>query len=785
MGQKFEERLVRYGQLLVRWRWLFLLLSLLAAGAMLAGARLLSFSSDFRVYFGPDNPQLVAFNELQQVYTKNDNTLYVIEPPGDSAFNPDTLRLVRELTERAWQLPYVIRVDSVSNYQHTEADGDDLKVGDLVPPVDELSAADIQSIRQIATSEPLLHRRLTSDSGHAVAVNVTHQLPEQSIEELPTAVAASRAMRDQLLAEFPDHKIYMSGTNMMSNAFAEASQHDMATLFPMMYLLLVVILFLLLRSVTATFATLVVILMATGSAMGLTGYLGIELTAPSTLAPIVVTTLAVANAVHVLVTMFAQMREGQPKADAIVESMRLNFLPVLLTSVTTALGLLSINFADSPPLADLGNMSAMGAILALIFAFTLLPALVAILPIRPPKQQRSFLSGRMEAFGYWVVRRWRPVLIGSSVVILSLLALMPLNTANDKFVHYFDHSIQFRTDSDFMAENVTGLYTMEFSLPAPDGVAHPAYLAELDAFKSWWLENPKVMHVASISDIFKRLNKNLHGDEESWYRLPQDAELAAQYLLLYEFSLPFGLDLNNTINLDKSASRFIVVFEHLKSAETRALATEARQWLETNAPSSAAYAVSPAVMFAFIAQRNFQSMAIGIPLALLAISLLLIFALRSVKFGLISVIPNLFPLGMAFGLWALWSGEINFAMSFSMGVVLGIIVDDTIHFLSKYLRARREQGLSTEAAIAYSFRTVGTALVVTSIVLAVGFGVLCNSAFYPTVSMSLITVMAILSALAVDFFLLPVLLVLLDRDPAPATVSSESIKEGTDEAAYA
>ncbi|MGJ8668485.1 MAG: efflux RND transporter permease subunit [Oceanococcus sp.] len=774
MSKLIDTRITQFAEAMLRWRWLILVLSLLIVTGMLSGAGKLTFSTDYRVYFGPDNPQLVAFDEVQNVYAKNDTTMFVIEPPGDDAFNPDTLRLVRDFTDQAWLLPFALRVDSISNYQHTVALDDDLQVADLVPEVDSLDAADIARIKNVAINEPLLLQRLTSSSGHVLAMAVNHQYPGDSIDEVPTTVAAARALRDAMEAKYPGHTIRMSGSNMMSNAFTEASQTDMGTLFPAMYAILAVILFLLLRSVTATLATFVVILLSAGGAMGLAGHLGIGLTSPSTIAPVVITTLAVADAVHILVSMFAGMREGQDKITALTNSLRMNFVPVMLTSVTTALGLLSINFADSPPLADLGNISAMGAILAWVLSVTLLPALVAILPIKPPQQQRSALSGRMEKFGALIARNPNRVLWGAGLFALGLTALAPLNEANDMFVRYFDERIDFRNDSDFMADNITGLYTMEFSLPAPEGVADPTYLANLEAFKQWWMEKPEVMQVSSISDIFKRLNKNMHGDDPSWYRLPKERDLAAQYLLLYEFSLPFGLDLNNTINIDKSASRFIVVFEHMKSAQTRQMASDAQAWLQQNAPEMHAYGVSPAVMFSYIAERNFQSMSVGIPLALLGISLLLILALRSLKFGLISILPNLLPMGMAFGLWALYDGEINFAMSFSMGVVLGIIVDDTIHFLSKYLRARRELGLSTEDAIAYSFRTVGTALVVTSIVLAAGFMVLSYSAFYPMVSMSLLTVMAIFSALAADFFLLPAILIKLDRSPSSSERSKET-----------
>ncbi len=765
MLNAIDEFVVRMGRLIVAHRWLTLCLSVLVAGLLASGGRYLGFSTDYRVYFGPENPQLQAFDEVQNIYNKNDITMVVIEPPTDTAYTRKTLSLVHAFTERAWELPYVIRVDSITNFQHTQAEADDLLVADLVADPDALSEADLERIRDIATHEPLLAGRLTSREGHVLAVAINHQYLGKSPTEVTEAVAATRLLRDELLREYPEHRVYLSGSNMMSNTFAEASQADIQSLYPLMYLLLVVVVYLFLRSATATLATVLVIVFSTAGAMGLAGYLGINLTSPSAVSPIVITTLAVADSVHILVSLFALMREGMNKNDAMVESLRLNFMPVFLTSITTALGLLSINFADSPPLHDLGNISAMGAILAWLFSITLLPALIAILPVRVPAQRRSFMSMRMTALGEWTVRNAKPVFWAAAALSIGLMALIPLNEANDKFVHYFDERIQFRNDSDFMADNITGLYTMEFSLPAKNGVADPEYLAQLDAFKNWWYENPKVMHVSSISDIFKRLNKNLHGDDPAWYRLPEERNLAAQYLLLYEFSLPFGLDLNNSINIDKSASRFIVTLEHLKSRETREILYAGQHWLKTNAPDMAANGVSPAVMFAFIAERNFSSMAVGIPLALLGISVILVLALRSLKFGLISIVPNLFPMGMAFGLWAIYNGEINFTMSFSMGVMLGIIVDDTIHFMSKYLRARREQNFTSAQAVVHTFRTVGSALLVTSLTLALGFLVLCYSAFYPTASMSLLTVMGIVSALVTDFLLLPVILLWADRDP--------------------
>ena len=433
-----------YGRWVVDHVWLTLLLSLalvaacsyplVATVAGTAGPKL-GMSKDYRVYFGPGNPQLVAFDQVQDRYTKNDNSLIVIEPTAsDTAFNRDTLALAEELTDRAWGLIYSLRVDSVTNYQHTEADGDDLLVAPLVEGARELSDAQIQRIRDIAVNEPLLIGRLTSESGHAIAVNVVHQLPALDDSEVEEVAAEVRALREDMLAKYPDHNIYLTGSNFMSVSFSEASQQDVASLIPLMYLVIIVITWVLVRSIAGTVGTLGVIFTSMMASVGLTAYAGIQFTPPSISAPLIVSTLAVADSIHVLVSMFANMREGQDKRSALIESLRVNFMPIFLTSVTTALGFLSINFADSPPLRDLGNIVAMGVIVAWLLSVSLLPALMMLLPVKVP-QQSGGLSRRMESLGQFVVHRKRPVLIVSIVVAALLCALVPLNQANETLVH--------------------------------------------------------------------------------------------------------------------------------------------------------------------------------------------------------------------------------------------------------------------------------------------------------------------------------------------------------------
>jgi predicted RND superfamily exporter protein len=182
-----------------------------------------------------------------------------------------------------------------------------------------------------------------------------------------------------------------------------------------------------------------------------------------------------------------------------------------------------------------------------------------------------------------------------------------------------------------------------------------------------------------------------------------------------------------------------------------------------NIPKLQTVGASPTIMFAHIGMKNIKSMLSGTTIALVLISLILFVALKSWRYGLLSLIPNLIPAGMAFGVWAIIDGEIGLALSVVTAMTLGIVVDDTIHFLSKYLRARREKGLNAEDAVRYAFSTVGVALWVTSIALVAGFLVLSTSSFKLNSGMGLLTAIVIAIALIVDFLLLPPLLIWLDR----------------------
>lgn len=763
----------RYAQGVIRFRWLIVLVSIALVMGAAIGAKNLAFTDDYRAFFHPDNPQLAAFEEMQATYDKSDNILFVLTPNNGDVFSPESLSAVLWLTEQAWQTPFSTRVDSITNYQHTEAIDDDLAVYDLISDPSAITPEKALAIRDIAINEPLLVKRLINRDATVTGVNITLQLPGKTLHEVPEAAAFARETAKMFNEKFPSVQLHISGIVMMNASFAEAAQNDMATLIPLMFLVVIITLGILLRSITGTIATVAVIMLSILTAMGVFGWLGLKLTPPTASAPTIILTMAVADAVHLLVTFLWGMRHGQEKFDAMVESIRVNLLPIFLTSVTTALGFLSMNFSEVPPLAHLGNIVAAGVMVAFILSVTFLPALVCLLPVRVKIQtQYQTKPTHLQTLGQWVIRQRKPLLFGMLAVSLAFSALVPNNEINDEFVKYFDESVPFRVDTDYASEKLISPYTIEYSFKSGEqgGIAEPAYLESLAQFVEHLNSYPEVSHVYSLTDTMKRLNKNMHGDDETFYRLPEGRELAAQYLLLYEMSLPYGLDLNNQIDVDKSATRITMTTQSLSTNQVLALEASIQNWIDHNMDGYIIDAASPNLMFAHIGQRNAQSLLAGTSLALVAISMILIFALRSVKIGFISLIPNLVPAFIAFGIWSLLDGKVGMSVSIVAGMTLGIVVDDTIHFLSKYLRARREKGYSAEQATLYAFTHVGQALLVTTLVLVAGFAILTLSTFKLNADMGLVTAITIAVALIVDFLLLPPLLMALDKKSYLATI---------------
>lgn len=764
----------RYTGWIVNARWFILILMAGLVAMAGYGIKDLQFKSDYRMFFSDDNPQLTALENLQKTYTRDDNVLLVLTPAKGDVFSPEILAIAQQLTQDLWQTPYSTRVDSLVNFQYSHANGDEVTVEDLVGDIAQLTPEDLTRIKLYALQEPLLVNRLVSPNAKVMGFNVVILRP--GINQDYETVEVTRYVRklaDSLRAEHPDLDVRITGSILMDTAFAESSELDMRTLTPAMLTIIAVALWFFLRSFWGMVTVLIMMTLAVIATVGMTGWLGIAFSPSSIPAPTILLTLVVANSVHLLTSFYKSVNDGVNSHEAIGNSIAKNFKAIVFCNFTTVIGFLTMNSSESPPFRDLGNITAMGMVITFFLSMVLQPALMAIFPADGHPRWGS--NEGWKKFAHFVIKYRYYCLIGMTLAVAVLATGIRLNALDDEYVKYFDSSVEFRRDTDYTSDHLTGIYRIDYSLEKNNGdrISDPDFLQRVDAFVQWYRQQPEVTHVFAITDIFKRLNQNMHSDDPAWYRLPETAEMSAQFLLLYEMSLPYGLDLNDRINVNKSATRVSVTLHSISSQQVLDLEARAQAWLKVNAPNFARHeGTGITLLFAHIGQRNIASMIDGLLLAAVIIALTLIAVLRSTLLGLLSLIPNVIPSIMVFGVWGMLVGQIGMASSVVVAMTLGILVDDTVHFLTQYQYARNQKGLPPEAAVEYAFSQIGNALWVTSFILILGFAIFAISSFKINQEMGMLTTLIFAVGLLADFVLLPPILLFIEGFRKSAKASS-------------
>ncbi|MYB34115.1 MAG: MMPL family transporter [Gammaproteobacteria bacterium] len=754
--------LQNYPEFVLRHRWVILLAATLIMLPMASGVRFIETTHDHRAIFGKDDPYIAAFDALEQTYTQTNTALIAVVPRTESVFSKRILRTIEEMTEDAWLVPHSIRVDSLANYAHTMAEGDDLIVESLVDRDTQIDDTNILRIRQIALTAPDIAGRLVSMDGRVAGIAIRFAMPEDTGGAVIEISDYIDSMLDASRALDPNIDYYVTGDVILGRAFAEANNDDVE-LLPLMFLVIVIITGILLRSVLATVAVVVTLMYIVNTAMGFSGWVGTVFTPASSGTPVIITTVAVAHAIHVASKTLLGMGRGLDRQQAIVESIRSNIWPVFLSSITTGIGFLTLNASEAPPFRDVGNLVAFGVLCAFVFSMTLLPAMLSVLPIRGRHRvERTDYFDRLSSF---VIARSRFLIW--SVTALALVLSMGIwrIELTDNFTKHLDESYQFRQDTDFVLDNLTGIETLEYSLHSgrEDGITDPSYLHKVEKFAQWYRGQPEIAHVQAFPDVIKRLNKNMNGDDPAFLRIPDDPNLAAQYLLLYELSLPQGVDLNDRMDISKSETRLTATVRgRLPSKQVRELDERAQRWLQENMPEIASEATGFAVATAYMSQRNINRLLVGMSVAMGLISIILLLVFRSIRLGLISLVPNFVPLTMSFGLWGYAVGDLGLGGTITCVIAFGIVVDDTVHFLSRYQEAKHE-GLSASDAVRATFQSVGNALWTTTLALSAGFLVLALSGVTSSQTLGIMVAITLVIALIADFLLLPSLLIATDK----------------------
>ncbi len=721
-----------------------------------------------RTQFQDDDPHLVRLEEFEATYAVSDSALVVLEPPGDSIFTRDALVAVERLTDALWQTPYVVRVDSLTNYLHIEGTEDSLIVEPLVDDAISLNDAMIDEVRSIALTNLNTAGRLVSRDGRLAGLIVSLVLPEEDREQVEAEVVET--LYDLVGAQGaanPGFAYYAYGEMLLGEDIRNAVDDDMSILAPIAFATMLLVAIIVLRSFWGVLGILSMIIAVMASSFGFAGWSGLKFYASSGAAIFVLMAIAVAHSVHLIHGVINGMRDGMDRKSATLHSLSTNARPIFLTSLTTAIGFLSLNFSEMPAFRVMGNIVAFGSMIAFACSVTLLPALMSMVPMRAPRKASAETEGKTvfsERLGNFVISHNVKLLwIFAALAVASAFGIARIEL-DDNNAEILNESYQLRQSADFINENFSGLDSLEYSLGSgqENGIIDVEYMGQVEMFANWLRQQPEVNHVSSIADVLKQLNATLSGEADGSERLPEDPDRIAQYLLLYELSLPVGLDLNNLISFDRSASRLTVAIQGLSSRQQIEFDERASAWLQENAPKIQTAATGVIIVGAYAVIRNITNMLIGTMVAMSVVSLILVFVFRSVRLGLLSLVPNFLPAIMSMAVWGYAVGHVSVAASIVTAIAFGIVVDDTIHLMSKYLRARAE-GNSPSEAILPTFRLVGRPLLTTTLIFALGFLVFGASGLVANQTLGLLVGMTVVIALVADFLLFPPLLLAIDR----------------------
>ena len=504
-----------------------------------------------------------------------------------------------------------------------------------------------------------------------------------------------------------------------------------------------------------------VIIMSISAVLGFAGWIGIKFNNLTATVPHILIAISVADAVHILVTFFQFRSAGLERKQAAHQTLVKNLQPTLLTSISTAIGFYSFASAEILPIVYMGILAGTGTLLAWAITIFILGPLMAYLPVKVKAKPQAIKPDQAHPlairYAGWL-QRHRFAIIGVFVLFTGTAVYLALqNEINSNPFKYFAEDVPTRVANEFAEERIGGMLGMEITIDSgvADGVKDPEFLKKVEAYQEWIDDLPHISKTLAITDIIKQTNRSLEGDRQSAYVIPDDQDLVAQEMFLYSMSLPQNMDLNNRVTLDNDMLRLTAMSslhdskQSLKEiARVEAKAKEMGLDAYVTGKMPLYHGMNPYVVNAFIR---------SISLALVLVSLLMVFTFRSVSLGMLSMIPNTVPLVFGAGLMFLLNKPLDIGTVLVTSTCLGIAVDDTIHFLANYNRWRR-LGVSRQEAVAQVITHTGPALAVTTLVLVMAFSTFAFSSFVPNINFGIITAIVLTSALVTDATLLPAML---------------------------
>ena len=755
-----------FAKLLIKYRYLSIGLVLIAVCLLATGLTKLTFNPDLETYFPEGHPAVIRYNEIDDMFIPTDNLIIAVHSNEGTLFNGDSLKVIEELTKKSWTIPYSVRVDSLTNYSYVKSVNDDLIVEPFIEEAEKKSIEFIEKRKDLVAGEDIIYKSLISEDKKTSVVSIIVDPPGPNKEDQNSELINYILGFIEPIKESNENlDIRLLGNPYLDYISPRIVKAEMPVVMPLMLLLIFLIVFLMIRSYVAVLATFVVILMSLIATFGSIGILGNPLNQMVTTIPILIITLALADCIHLFSIYFQNRVKGISSKESMEKSLEMNIQPLFLTTISTCIGFLCLNFIEVAPLRDFGNAVAIGIGFAFIFTIFFIAPIVSFFEVKTAskvtKQTRFSTS-----VGSFILKNGNKLIFSITSISFLILLCIPMNELDENPTQmYAEGFTSFSSDTLWLDEKLSVTFPVNFLATNKEGqVSDPDFLKILDKFSVWLEEREQVNHVTSLANNMKNLNKSMHGDDPEWKKIPENADLSAQYLFFYEMSLPMGLDLNSSISQDRKSTKISATLKDMSANEFKEFNNEVLGYLQqNNLENMISEPSSFRVIFTYMVEAIVNSLLYGLFIGILLITLIIGLFFRSYLLPALSIFPNILPIGMGFGLWGLFVGDVGFMVAVGMGSTLGVIVDFTVHFLSKYELARKEFKKSVEESVIYSFETVGFALIIMTVVLALGFSVLNLVTFIPIQDFAKFSVICFIGGLIINFLFLPNLLMKFDK----------------------
>ncbi|MDG1943831.1 MAG: MMPL family transporter [Halioglobus sp.] len=749
---------------LLEKRYFLAILTIIVGGMISWGARYTSIDSSFNSILSEDDPYREQVDQVHKDFPPSTSVIFAFISPGEDVFNFDTLHVMEDLTNRFDEVESAVSVGSLLNRRLNAVDADIHDRDYLVPELSTLTDEDMSSIKKIALQDENLTQSMLSPEGDMALAVIKYRTNTEDQEERLSIAQSVVDLRNSLREQYPDQTIYVLGRSLFELDSYKAQIKDTQYLFPLVGGIIVLLLWFCLRSLTFALCLFAVSFVTIGLTVGVYGWAKIPFNQISNMGPLVVFMIAMADGIHLVSVYLQGLHKGLDKEEAMRQSLAVNIQPITLATVTTGMGFLSLNYCSSPGIYGFGNVVAIGVCWAFLVTLTLLPALTLLVPVRKIPQPLG-VRGFIAAVGSLVAKRQNPLFWGCALLIVTTLALLPLNKVDFNRFSFVDKNSDFHQVITALSEKIGNDQSLVYSIGSDEyyGITQLAFLGKVDEFSRWLETQNEVSFVTSYTDLLKNLNMAEHDNDKRWEILPEDNLQIVDYLVTYQLVQEIEPNLEPLFNPDYSAIRLMVGTSNLSNIELLGLNDKIEQWIEANMPSS--YEVKHgdnSILFARLDRSISLQLLQGFTLSFVLITLTLLIGLKSVRYGLLSMIPNLFPATIVFGFWGLFVGELSPYILMLFSISIGLVVDDSVHVLSKYIFARRE-GEAPEVAVQYSLEKAGSAITITTLSLALGTLILVasNTFYYQNVALLLTPI--IVAALLLDLLFLPPLLVKFDN----------------------